>query len=135
MVEEKGKSGERRERSGGLVESGLVLIFSRATTCHRDHLALDTPVDTLLGGNVNGLCSEILHSCRWGSENLSCPNARSIENLSICMVTYSTEIEWDLYTNDYTRNSKSQMIGGTSSQGPHAQPGPLFLFLFPRKRT
>lgn len=66
VVGEKGKSRERKERSRGLVESGLVLIFSGATTCHRDHLALDMPVDTLPGGNINRLCSEILYSCRWG---------------------------------------------------------------------
>ena len=75
MVEEKDKRGREKGEGQGLVESGLELIFPGVTVCQPEHLALDMIVGTVLGGNRNYMCSEILLYMQVGYENFSCPNA------------------------------------------------------------
>lgn len=67
--------GEETGQGRALVERGLVFIIPGATTCQPGHLVLDMIVDSLLGGNRNCKCREILPHVQVGSENFTCPNA------------------------------------------------------------
>lgn len=85
------EQGEEREEQGTCGELPLADIL-------RSHNLSPRPLSSgHAGGHVAGW--EHKPSVQWnspllqvGSENVNCPDARSTENLSACIVTHSTEI-------------------------------------------
>lgn len=93
VVEEKGKRRRGKGDGWGLVEPGLVLIFSGTATCHSDHRPLYMVVNVSLGGNRNDCAVKFCHTYKWGLKTPAIQVMGQWKTFSVCIVTGSPEIE------------------------------------------